>query len=96
MDWGDNLTHQTWNTNSVIRIEHVLTAAGAMMDGFNMAYAQDRSYRVTHHGAELLPPDLGVLEAQTASPGNLLNADGLTIRMLYRMITGDSGAATNQ
>jgi ribonuclease Z len=52
-----------------------------VVDGFNMAYAQDRSYRVAHHGAELLPPDLGVLEARTATPGNVVDADGLTIRM---------------
>jgi hypothetical protein len=37
--WGDNLTHQTWSAESVIRIEHVLSAAsGATLTGYNMTY----------------------------------------------------------
>lgn len=52
-----------------------------VVDGFNLAYAQDRAYRVAHHGAELLPPALGVLEARTVADGNVLDEDGLTIRM---------------
>ncbi|HXI19997.1 MAG TPA: Ig-like domain-containing protein, partial [Gemmatimonadales bacterium] len=36
--WGDNLTHQTWNTHSVIRIEVGLNAyTSAALRGFNMA-----------------------------------------------------------
>jgi uncharacterized protein YjdB len=37
--WGDNLTHHTWNTHSVIRIEHTLTALdGPPLGGFPMTY----------------------------------------------------------
>ena len=37
--WGDNLTHHTWNTHSMIRVEHVLNAVGAgPMQGFEMIY----------------------------------------------------------
>ncbi|MEZ4416514.1 MAG: Ig-like domain-containing protein [Gemmatimonadota bacterium] len=39
VDWGDNLTHHTWNTHSIIRIEHTLVAwQSAAAAGFNMAY----------------------------------------------------------
>jgi uncharacterized protein YjdB len=37
--WGDNLTHHTWNTHSVIRIEHALTAIDpSTLQGFPMSY----------------------------------------------------------
>lgn len=48
--------------------------------GLNEAYALDRSYRVAHHGAELLPPELGLLEARTIEPGVVLDDNGLLIR----------------
>jgi Metal-dependent hydrolases of the beta-lactamase superfamily III len=48
--------------------------------GMNEAYALDRGYRVAHHGAELLPPELGVLEARTIEPGVVLDENGLVIR----------------
>ncbi len=35
-----------------------------VVQGLNIAYGQDRDYRVRHHGAELLPPALGVLKAR--------------------------------
>lgn len=39
VDWSDNLRSKTWRTNSVIRIEHALTAQGnGFLDAFNMAY----------------------------------------------------------
>jgi uncharacterized protein YjdB len=37
--WGDNLTHQTWDTHAMIRVEMVLTDLGiGTLDGFNMSY----------------------------------------------------------
>jgi ribonuclease Z len=48
--------------------------------GFNQVYRLDRGYRVAHHGAELLPPELHVLEARTISPGVILDEEGLVIR----------------
>ncbi|MCE2515600.1 MAG: MBL fold metallo-hydrolase [Acidobacteria bacterium] len=47
--------------------------------GFNEAFALDRRYRVAHHGADLLPPELGVLEAETVAAGVILERDGLRI-----------------
>ncbi len=52
---------------------------GRVVQGLNIAYAHDRSYRVAHHGAELLPPPLGVLHAREVAPGVILEEDGLTI-----------------
>lgn len=48
--------------------------------GMNEAYALDRGYRVAHHGADLLPPALGVLAAKTIETGVILDEDGLVIR----------------
>ena len=48
--------------------------------GFNQAYQLDRGYRTAHHGAQLLPPDKGLLEAQLISqPGIVWQDDELTI-----------------
>ena len=47
--------------------------------GLNRAYALDNRYRVAHHGAEMLPPHLGVLEARTIEAGVILDEDGLVI-----------------
>ena len=47
--------------------------------GLNEAFALDRRYRVAHHGADLLPPHLGVLEAEAAAAGVILEQDGLRI-----------------
>jgi len=35
-----------------------------VVDGLDDAYSLDLRYRVAHHGEELLPPNLGVMEAQ--------------------------------
>ncbi len=48
--------------------------------GLNRAFALDRSYRTEHHGAELMPAELGVLSARTIEPGLVHDADGLRIR----------------
>lgn len=36
-----------------------------VVDGFNQAYALDASYRVAHHGAAMLDPEVGRLRAHT-------------------------------
>jgi ribonuclease Z len=33
-----------------------------VVDGFNTAFARDRSYRIAHHGADFLRPELGVMQ----------------------------------
>ncbi|MEH6552366.1 MAG: MBL fold metallo-hydrolase [Pseudomonadales bacterium] len=45
----------------------------------NATYRQDRTYRTGHHGADLLPPALGVLEHKTIAPGIILEDGDLTI-----------------
>ena len=47
--------------------------------GFNRAYALDRRHRVDHHGAELLPPALGVMAPVVIEPGVVHEAGGLTV-----------------
>ena len=47
--------------------------------GINETYALDRGYRVAHHTAELLAPELGVLQAQAISPGIVIEDADLTI-----------------
>lgn len=50
-----------------------------IVDGFNMAYELDRGYRVAHHGAELLNPELGTLQSKTIEEGVVVDQDGLRI-----------------
>ena len=50
-----------------------------VVEGFNIAYELDRGYRVAHHGAELLNPELGVLESRTVEEGVIVEEDGLRI-----------------
>jgi ribonuclease Z len=47
--------------------------------GFEEAYALDAGYRVAHHGAELLPPDVGRMQARAVGPGLVLEENGLRI-----------------
>ena len=48
--------------------------------GFEEAYALDAGYRVAHHGAELLPPDVGRMQPRVvAEPGLVLEQDGLRV-----------------
>ena len=44
-----------------------------------MAYELDRGYRVAHHGAELLNPELGTLQSKTIAEGVIVDQDGLRI-----------------
>lgn len=47
--------------------------------GFNQAFALDRSYRVAHHGEDLLPPDRGPMQARVLEPGVVLEQDGVKV-----------------
>ncbi|ARN72705.1 MBL fold metallo-hydrolase [Oceanicoccus sagamiensis] len=48
-------------------------------NAINSGYSHDRVYRTAHHGEELLPPALGVLEYKTIFPGVIFNNGGLKI-----------------
>jgi ribonuclease Z len=50
-----------------------------VVEGMNAAYGLDHGYRVAHHGADLLPPDLGVMQARVIEPGVVLDEDGLRV-----------------
>ncbi|WP_169577548.1 MBL fold metallo-hydrolase [Sinimarinibacterium sp. CAU 1509] len=58
------------------------TGVEQVVDGFQQAYALDRGYRVAHHGAEMLSPDDGLMQAHTLS----LSADG---SMTEAFVDGD-------
>jgi ribonuclease Z len=45
----------------------------------NAGYRQDRIYRTGHHGEDLLPPALGVLQHKTIAPGVILEDGDLKI-----------------
>ena len=55
------------------------TGVERIVDGFNMAYELDRGYRVAHHGAELLNPKLGTLQAKAIGEGVIIDQDGLRV-----------------
>lgn len=50
-----------------------------VVKGLNTSYRQDRIYRTGHHGEELLPPALGVLQHETIAPGVILEDGDLKI-----------------
>ncbi len=50
-----------------------------VVDGINDTYEMDREYRVNHHGADLLAPDLGVLVDRRVDPGDVMTDGDLTI-----------------
>ena len=50
-----------------------------IVEGLNITYELDRGYRVAHHGAELLNPELGVMQARTIGEGVIVDEDGLRI-----------------
>ncbi|MFK7913855.1 MAG: MBL fold metallo-hydrolase [Pseudomonadales bacterium] len=55
----------------------VYGAAGidSVVQGFNTAYQLDRSYRTAHHGAAMLPPDRGAMQAHTIAPNTVVWQD---------------------
>ena len=50
-----------------------------VVNGFNEAYALNRSYRTAHHGEELLPARTGPMQSRAIEPGVVLDEDGLVI-----------------
>lgn len=57
------------------------TGVESVVAGFNAAYQLDRGYRTAHHGADLLPPERGPMQARTFAPGDVVWQDtDLTIR----------------
>ncbi|MEH6518464.1 MAG: MBL fold metallo-hydrolase [Halioglobus sp.] len=50
-----------------------------VIDGVNAGYRLDRIYRTGHHGEDLLPPTLGVLQHKTIAPGVIFEDGDLTI-----------------
>ena len=50
-----------------------------VVNGVNDTYELDRGYRIEHHGAELLSPDLGKLRYKTVSEGVVLEDGDLTV-----------------
>ena len=48
-------------------------------NSINATYRQDRNYRVGHHGADLLPPALGMLEYKTITTGVFFDDGDLRI-----------------
>ena len=50
-----------------------------VVNGINESYKLDRGYRIEHHGADLLPPDLGKLQHQTVRAGVVLEDGDLTV-----------------
>ncbi|MDG1389786.1 MAG: MBL fold metallo-hydrolase [Halioglobus sp.] len=48
-------------------------------NGINASYRQDRIYRTGHHGEDLLPPVLGVLQHKTIAPGVIFEDGDLKI-----------------
>lgn len=49
----------------------------SVVDGFNDAYRLDRGYRTAHHGAQMLPPENGPMQAHTFAPGDIVWQDDL-------------------
>ncbi len=50
-----------------------------IVEGLNIAYELDRGYRVSHHGAEFLNPELGILQSRSIKEGVIVDEDGLRI-----------------
>lgn len=50
-----------------------------LVSGLNRAYKLDRSYRVAHHGEELMKPNLGIPAAETIEPGVIIQDGDLTV-----------------
>jgi ribonuclease Z len=59
------------------------TGVDAVVSGFNAAYAQDNSYRIAHHGEDIVPPSgAGATAMPFAMDGDsrvVLEKDGLTV-----------------
>jgi ribonuclease Z len=59
----------------------------AVVDGYNLAFAQDSSYRSGHHGEVLMPMRLAAMEARLVA-----SADGAPLSGLEQAVIVDDGA----
>lgn len=59
------------------------TGVTEVVEGLNAAYRLDSSYRVAHHGGELLSPGLGVMQPKLMEPEAELEFDGLTVASFH-------------
>jgi ribonuclease Z len=50
-----------------------------IVEVLNITYELDRGYRVAHHGAALLDPELGILLSRPINEGVIVDEDGLRI-----------------
>lgn len=50
-----------------------------VVDGLTVAYRLDATYRVAHHGEELMPPELGVMRASLMEAGTAQEFGELTV-----------------
>jgi ribonuclease Z len=55
------------------------TGIGRVVNGFNEAYALDRGYRSAHHGEDLLPPNIGPMEAVQTTSGVVWQDESMTV-----------------
>lgn len=55
------------------------TGVAEVVDGLTAAYRLDSTYRVAHHGEELMPPDLGVMQANLMEAGTAQEFGELTV-----------------
>jgi ribonuclease Z len=86
-DLGEALT-QSWiaGRREPLRV-HGPPGTAEVVDGFGRAYAQDRAYRVSHHGADVMPATGGTAVAhEVALPdggaaATVLDRDGLRVTM---------------
>ena len=77
---GD-LNFNSWVSGRTKRMK-VLGPSGVeqVVDGFNQAYSLSRSYRTSHHGADILPPEFSAMESKIIEPGVVYEQDGLVIK----------------
>ena len=55
------------------------SGVAGVVDGLNAAYRLDSTYRVAHHGEELMSPELGVMQANLIEAGTTQEFGELTI-----------------
>src|SRR5262245_17951034 len=86
-DLGEAVT-QSWIAGRAAPLDvYGPPGVARVVDGFQQAYAQDAAYRVTHHGANMLPPAGAtavaheVAVADGAQDAVVLDRDGLRITM---------------
>lgn len=71
-----NLTYWIGNRTTAMTV-YGPPGVDTVVDGFNTAYSLDRGYRTAHHGAELLAPERGPMQAKSFTPGAVVWQDDL-------------------